>query len=317
MIVAARHTGHDAVFPMEPDSRRTVLIALFANLGVAIAKLVAAFFTASSAMLAEAFHSIADTGNEALLLVAQWRGEVPPDERHPLGHGREAYFWSLIASLGVFVTGSLLSLRQGVNELLHPTEATHFPIAYVVLVVSFCLEGASLLQAYRQIKREAANLRRDFFEQLELMSDPVARAVFGEDAAALAGNLIALIGIALHQTTGSAVPDAIAAILIAFVLAYVAFNLARRNRDFIIGQQVSMPLRERVRELIGRQQGIVGVGEVLVTFLGPRRVWVAGRIDIDDRLSGAEVKALLASTEAELKRQSPYIARVYLMVGGV
>ena len=302
---------------MEADSRRTVLIALFANLGVAIAKLVAAFFTASSAMLAEAFHSIADTGNEVLLLVAQWRGEAPPDERHPLGHGREAYFWSLIASLGVFVTGSLLSLRQGVNELLHPTEATHFPIAYVVLVVSFCLEGASLLQAYRQINREAASLRRDFFEQLDLMSDPVARAVFGEDAAALAGNLIALIGIALHQATGSAVPDAIAAILIAVVLAYVAFNLARRNRDFIIGQQVSAPLREIVRELIARQPGITGVGEVLVTFLGPRRVWVAGRIDIDDRLSGAQVKALLASTEAELKRQSPYIVRVYLMAGGV
>ena len=122
---------------------------------------------------------------------------------------------------------------------------TAFPEGNLSLRVSrFCLEGASLLQAYRQINREAASLRRDFFEQLELMSDPVARAVFGEDAAALAGNLIALVGIALHQATGLAVPDAIAAILIAAVLAYVAFNLARRNRDFIIGQQVSTPLRE-------------------------------------------------------------------------
>src|SRR5215211_2915907 len=287
---------------MEAESRRTVLIALLANLGVAIAKLVAAFFTASSAMLAEAFHSIADTGNESLLLVAQWRGGAPPDEKHPLGHGREAYFWALIASLGVFVTGALLSFRQGVNELMHPTDATHFPVAYAVLVLSFSLEGASLVQAYRQINREAASLRRDFLEQLELMSDPVARAVFGEDAAALAGNLIALVGIGLHQATGSAIPDAIAAILIAVVLAYVAFNLARRNRDFIIGQQASAPLRQTVREIVAGQPGIVAVGEVLVTFLGPRRVWVAGRIDINDGLTGTQVKTLLRSTEAELER---------------
>lgn len=317
MIIAARPSGSGGVFPMEAESRRTVIVALIANVGVAVAKLVAAFFTASSAMLAEAFHSIADTGNEALLLIAQWRSGEPADERHPLGHGREAYFWALIPSLGVFVTGALLSLRQGINELLHPTEATHFPVAYVVLVVSFCLEGWSLLRAYHQIKLEGANLRRNFFEQFQLMSDPVARAVFAEDAAAIIGNLIALIGIALHQVTGSAVPDGVAAILIGAVLAYVAFNLARRNRDFIIGQQASRPLIKTVREIIAGQPGIVAVGELLVTFLGPRRVWVAARIDIDDGLTGAQVKQLLRATERELERQSPYIVRVYLMPSGV
>lgn len=302
---------------MEAESRRTVVVALLANLGVAVAKLVAAYFTASSAMLAEAFHSIADTGNEALLLIAQWRSGEPPDERHPLGHGRETYFWALIASLGVFVSGTLLSLRQGVNELMHPTQAAHFPVAYVVLIVSFCLESVSLLRAYRQIKREAGILRRDFFEHFDLTSDPVARAVFAEDAAAIAGNLIALTGIALHQATGSAVPDGLAAILIALVLGYVAFELARRNRDFIIGRQVSAPLKDTVREIIASQPGILAVGELLVTFLGPRRVWVVARIDIDDGMSGARVKEVLRATESELKRQSPYIARVYLVPSGV
>jgi cation diffusion facilitator family transporter len=316
MIIAASRAGREGILSTEAESRRTVVVAMAANLGVAIAKLIAASLTASSAMLAEAFHAIADTGNEAVLLIAQWRSGKPPDERHPLGHGREAYFWALIASLGVFATGALLSLRQGINALINPVEAAHFPVAYVVLVIAFCLDGVSLLRAYRLIKREAETLRRDFFQQLGLMSDPVARAVFAEDAAAIAGNVIALIGIALHQVTGSAVPDGVAAILIGLILGYVAFVLANRNRDFIIGQQASPPLRQTVREIIAGQPGVIAVGEVFVTFLGPRRVWVAGKIDIDDGLSGARVKELLRATETELKRRSPYIARVYLMPSG-
>src|SRR2546421_11255240 len=102
------------------ESTRTAAVALAANLGIAVAKLVAALISRSSAMLAEAFHALADSGNQVLLLVAQRRGSAPPDARHPMGHGREAYFWALIASLGVFLTGALLSLRQGVLELVHP-----------------------------------------------------------------------------------------------------------------------------------------------------------------------------------------------------
>jgi cation diffusion facilitator family transporter len=294
------------------ENRRTVLLAIATNLAVGIAKLFAGLTTASSAMLAESFHSMADTGNELLLLVAQWRSEDPPDERHPLGHGRETYFWALLASLGVFVTGTLLSLREGIDQLRHPTEATHFRVAYVVLLISLVFDSVSLIQAYRHLKREATVLERDFFEHVELTSDPVVRAVFFEDSAAIAGNLIALIGIGLHQMTGSTVPDGIAAILIAVLLGYVAIDLMMKNRDFIIGREVPAPLRQIVREVIASRPGIVAVGELVVTFLGPRRVWVVARVDIDDRLSGAQVKEVLGATEGELKRESPYIVRVDL-----
>jgi len=305
------------VLPLEAESRRTIVVAIVANLGVAIAKLGAGIFTGSSALLAEAFHSTADTGNEVLLLVAQSRSKAPPDEDHPLGHGREAYFWALIASLGVFATGTVLSLRQGVNELRHPTETTHFQVAYLVLAIAFVLDSVSLIQAYRQIKREAGLLNRDFLEHLNLSSDPVARAVFAEDAAAILGNLIALVGIALHQASGSVVSDGVAAILIAAVLGYVAFDLARRNRDFIIGRQATRTIRENIRKTIAAQPGIVAVGELLVTFLGPRRVWVLAHIDIDNGMTGARVKELLRGTEDALRRQSPYISRVDLIPNGV
>jgi divalent metal cation (Fe/Co/Zn/Cd) transporter len=187
----------------------------------------------------------------------------------------------------------------------------------VVLLISLVFDGVSLIKAYRQLNREAAVLDRDFFEHVQLTSDPIVRAVFFEDSAALAGNLIALIGIGLHQMTGSTVPDGIAAILIALLLGYVAISLTMRNRDFIIGRQVSEPLRKVVREVIASRPGIVAVGELVVTFLGPRRVWVVARVDIDDRLSGAQVKEVLGATEGELKRESPYIVRVDLTPSGI
>jgi cation diffusion facilitator family transporter len=316
IITAASRAGRGELLSREADGRRTVVVAMAANLGVAAAKLIAGTLTASSAMMAESFHAIADTGNEALLLIAQWRGDKPPDEQHPLGHGREAYFWALLASLGVFVTGALLSLRQGINTLINPVDVEHFPVAYIVLAISFALDGMSLLRVYRQIKRDADGLQRDFFEQYGLTSDPVARAVFAEDAAAIAGNVIALAGIALHQITGSPVPDGVAAILIAAVLAYVAFELVRRNRDFIIGQQAPEGLRQRAREIILSQPGILGIGELISPFLGPRKVWVSARIDIDESLTGAQVKELLRSTEDALMQWSPYIMKVYLTPTG-
>jgi cation diffusion facilitator family transporter len=298
------------------ESLRTVTVALIANLGTALAKLLAAVFTGSSAMWAEAFHAFADTGNEVLLLVAQRRSGQPPDEQHPLGHGREAYFWALVAAMGVFVSGALLSVHEGIEGLIHAHRALSFPVAYAILLVSACLDGASLLQAQRQIKREAQALTRTFLEHLALSSDPVVRAVFAEDAAALVGNAIAFVGIALHQATGSAIPDGIAAIAIGLLLGFVAFQLAAHNGDILIGAQVSPALREKIGELIAAQPGILAVTELVVTLIGPRQTWVVARVAIDEALSGANVERLVCATEDVLKRESPFIARVDLVPRG-
>jgi cation diffusion facilitator family transporter len=299
--------------PAQAESVRTVVVALAANLGIALAKLVAALLSRSSAMLAESFHALADAGNQVLLLVAQQRSAAPPDQKHPMGHGREAYFWALIASLGMFVTGALLSVRQGIEGLLHPRQASSFTVTYAVLLISLVLESLSLRRAYRQLQAEARTLSREFFEHLDLSSDPIARAVFAEDAVAVAGNVIAAAGIALHQLTGSAIPDGIAAISIGLALGYVAFQLAQRNVDFLIGRQASGPIHVRIEDIIESQPGVCAVTELLVTFLGPRRLWVVARIDIDDSLSGARVKELVRSTEDALTRESPFIARVDLV----
>jgi cation diffusion facilitator family transporter len=293
-----------------------VIFALAANLGTALAKLLAALFTRSSAMLAEAFHAFADSGNEVLLLIAERRSGRAPDGQHPLGHGRAAYFWALIASLGVFAVGSFLSIHQGVEGLVHPGRTTSFRVAYVILGISFCLDGASLVQAHRQLKKEARTLERTFLQHLDLSSDPIARAVFAEDAAALVGNTIAFTGIALHEATGSAIPDGIAAILIGILLGVVAFQLAARNADSLIGGQATAALRDKVRDMIAAQPGIVAITELLVTFIGPRQAWVVARVAIDEAMSGASVEMLVRISEEALKRTLPVITRVDVVPWG-
>jgi cation diffusion facilitator family transporter len=305
--------GMVADVPAGGETRRTVIVAMAANLGIAVAKLTAALLTGSSAMLAEAFHAVADTGNQALLLLAERRARHPPDDEHPTGYGREAYFWALIAALGVFVTGALLSVREGIRHLIHATETSSYPVAYTVLIVSLGLESASLARAWSQIRREAGALHRGFVEHLDRSSDPIARAVFAEDAAAVVGNLLALIGIALHHATASPLPDGIAAIAIGSVLALVAFDLTRRNRDFLIGRGASPQLRGRIEAIIASGAGMRHVHELVVTYLGPRRLWVVARVDVDEALTAASVKQLFRQTVEAVRRELPYVVRVDLV----
>ena len=302
--------------PRREASTRVIVVALAANLAIAAAKFVAAFVTGSSALLAEAFHSVADSGNEILLGVATVRGGRPPDERHPFGFGREAYFWSLIAAVAVFVGGALLSVREGIEALLKPTDTSSYLAGYVVLAVAFTLDGISFRQAYKQLRAEAKELGRDFGTHFELTSDPVTRAVFLEDGAALTGTTVAFAGLVLRQLTHSFVPDAVAAIVIGGLLGFVAVQLAGRNRDFLVGEQAPEVLKESVRRTILDQPGVVGVNELLMTFVGPRRVWVVSRVDVDDSLHGDDVERLVRDTEERLLDVSPIIVRADIVTVG-
>ena len=299
--------------PGEGESLRTIVIALLANAGIAAAKFIAALLTRSTAMLAEAIHATADTGNQVLLLLADRLARRPPDESHPLGHGREAYFWALVAALGMFMTGALLAVRQGILELLHPVRVSSPLAAYVVLGIAFCLDGMSLMRAYRQLKREATRLDLEFLEHFDRSSDPVGRAVFAEDAVAMVGNVVAFVGIVLDRLTGSAIPDAAGALTIGVCLAVVALDLTRRNRDFLVGGQASKALRDGLCQLISRQPGVTAVDELWVTFVGPRRLWVVARIQIDDALDGRAMKRLLRAIEAVVQGQSSSFERVDLV----
>ena len=297
--------------PRSADSRRTVMVALSANVAVALAKTLAAAVTHSPSILAEAAHSWADTGNEAFLAVANGRAVRPPDGAHPLGHGREAYVWSMLAAVGLFVAGGVLSLVRGVNELRAPTGAQDFLVGYLVLGVSFLLEGASLLQTTRQGREEAQALGRKLLQHVKATSDPTLRAVFAEDVVALVGLLVATAGLVAHQVTGSATPDAVGSILIGVLLAAVAIRLTDSNRRFIVGEEADPALRMAALRALLSLPEVARVTYLRLEVVGPRSFVITGRVD----LAGDEVESRVAKRLRAIEdklRASPTISGALL-----
>ncbi len=293
-------------------SLRTVLIALAANLLVAVAKSVAAVVTGSASILAEAAHSWADTGNEIFLLIAYRRSRRPRDHAHPLGYGREAYVWSLLAALGLFVAGAAVSVTHGVQELLHPEPATDFVVGYVVLAVSFVLEGISFLRSVRQARPTAELMERDLIGAVIGTSDPTLRAVFAEDSAALIGLVIAALGLGAHQLTGSSTPDAVGSILVGVLLAAVATFLIDRNREFLIGEEAADPrVRAAAIRTLLAQPEVARVTYLRLEFVGPRLVTVIGDVDLTGDETESNVAVRLRALEAKIDA-SPAVAGTVL-----
>jgi cation diffusion facilitator family transporter len=289
----------------------TVLVALASNLLVAVAKSLAAVITRSASLTAEAAHSWADTGNQLFLLVANRRAARPPDRAHPLGHGREAYVWSLFAALGLFVAGGALSIAHGLNELRAPSPAEHFTVGYVVLGVSFLLEGTSFLRSVHQATQEAEALQRDLIEHVMATSDPTLRAVFVEDASALIGLLLAAAGLAAHQLTGSVTPDAIGSILIGLLLMVVAVLLINRNRRFIVGEEADPRVRRAVLEELLNLPEVERVTYLRLEFVGPRMISVIGDVDLSGDDVESNVAVRLRALEAMISA-SPAVAGTLL-----
>ena len=220
----------------DEESTGTVLLAGSANLAIAIAKLVGGLISGSTAMLAEAAHSFADTLNQVFLMAALKRSKKPADALHPFGYGMERYFWSLIAAVGIFVLGAGYSIFEGIKAVLEPEELGSLLIAYVVLALSFLFEGVSWLKAVRQLSGEAKEQGRGFFEHLKITSDPTAKTVAFEDTAALIGIVLAAVGITLHHVTGQGFWDGLASILIGLLLVVVAYSLGQQNKRALIGE---------------------------------------------------------------------------------
>ena len=279
------------------ESTGTVVVAGLANLGIAIAKLVGGLVSHSSAMLSEAAHSLADTITEVLLFVALKRGDKAPDARHPVGYGRETYFWALLACLATFTLGAGFSFYQGVQTILEGEEQGSPTIAYVVLAVSFVLEGASWLKAVRQVRSSAKRWGTTPRRYLAETTDTTVKAVTFEDSAALVGLVLAALGLFLEQVTGDPVWDGVAAILIGVLLLLVAGSLARANVSLLIGQSVTPSIQDRLREEILALPQVDDVPFLLTSVIGPGQLIVSAKVDFADTATVADIER--ASDEAE------------------
>jgi cation diffusion facilitator family transporter len=300
---------------MASESRGTVLLAFSANLVIAVAKTAGGVITLSSAMLAEAAHSWADTLNQIFLLTSIRKSQRPADSTHPFGYGKERFFWTLLAAVGIFVTGAGFSIFEGVSSLFeHHKEPTssEFYLTYGILAFSLVLEGSSLIRALRQVHGEAEQRGRTFLSHLRRSNDPTVKAVASEDGAAVVGIALAAAGIGLHQATGSAKYDAAASIVIGVVLAWVAYALGRDTKDLLIGEAADPELRLDIQHAVSQHPEVAAVLELLTMQLSPEEVLVAMKVDFSDNVDSSRIEAVSTEIEEELRRRYPTVRHVYL-----
>ena len=294
----------------ESNNKLVLFAALGANLGIAVAKFVAAAFTGSSAMLTEGFHSVVDSTNQLLLLYGEHASNRPADEVHPLGYGRELYFWSFVVAILIFATGAGLSIYEGVRHIRYPGPIEGATIAYVVLGVSFVLEGGSWLTAVREFRRTQGDL--GWWQAVRRSKDPSTFIVLFEDSAAMFGLVVAAAGVFLTHWTMNPVWDGTASIVIGVALAGVAVMLARESKGLLIGERADPAVSNAIRAAFSTRREVTRVQEIVTIHFAPRKIFVAASVDFEDAVSVGAIEQLIADTEAQLRREWPQIASVYI-----
>jgi cation diffusion facilitator family transporter len=292
------------------DSTRVILTALAANVGIAVAKFAAAAITGSSAMLTEGVHSLVDSTNQVLLLYGHKRSRLPANEMHPLGYGRELYFWSFVVAILVFSLGAGVSLYEGVLHLLHPEPTEDVVIAFVVLGIAIVLEGWSTLAALRAFN--AARGRKGYYRAIRDTKDAPNLVVLLENSGAIAGLAIAAVGIGLSAATGNPMFDGIASVLIGLVLAFMAVLLLIEAKGLLIGESADPALVAELRSVTEGHAGVVAVREVLTVHQAPDMVLAVISADFEDTISARDVEQTVADIERKIAMQFPVVTRIYI-----
>ncbi len=290
-------------------SSRTIVVAFVANVGIAVAKFVAAGVTGSSAMLTEGVHSMVDSTNQLLLLYGRKRATKPADALHPFGYGRELYFWSFVVAILVFALGAGVSVYEGVLHILDPEPAGSPLIAFAVLGIAFALEGWSTLAALKDFNTAR---RGSIWQEIRTTKDATTLVILLENSGALAGLVIAAIGLALSLLTGNPVWDGMASVAIGLVLGVLAVLLLYEAKGLLIGEAADPALVAKIRDCAAARAGIEAVHDVLTVHSSPTMVTVIISADFTDTLTAKEVEQIVAEIEREIAVSFPIVARVYV-----
>jgi len=291
-------------------SRKVIYAALAGNLLIALTKFAAAAWTGSSAMLSEGVHSVVDTSNQILLLYGISRSSKPPDEDHPLGYGRELYFWSFIVALLIFSLGAGVSIYEGIVHISEPVHITDPVVNYIVLGVSFVFEGATFLIALKEFNKLRGPL--GYFQAVHLSKDPPSFLVLFEDSAALTGIVIAFIGTFAASQLGMPVLDGLASIGIGIVLALTAAFLARESKGLLIGEGARGRTMRSIRQIAAEQPGIERVNDLVTVHLAPQQVVAALSLEFKDELTTPEIEKAVANIERRICSENPEVFTVFI-----
>jgi len=284
--------------------------ALAANIGIAVAKFVAAAITASSSMLTEGVHSLVDSFNQILLLYGQRRARRPADAQHPFGYGRELYFWAFVVAILIFGVGAGVSVYEGYLHIIDPEPLRDPLVNYIVLGIAAVMEGTSWVIAIREFAQSKGDC--GWWKAIRESKDPAGFIVLFEDSAALAGLVVAAIGVWASHAWGDPRIDGMASIAIGLILAAVATLLAREAKGLLIGERANPDLIRQIRSTLEAEPRITGVNHVRTIHTAPDRVFVAISADFDDTLAMGEAETLIERIEAKLKAELPQLSSIYI-----
>jgi cation diffusion facilitator family transporter len=294
------------------DSRRTVLVALVANVVVAVAKLLGGLLSGSAAMLAEAAHSLADTANQGFLLVSIALAVRDPTPEQPFGYGRIRFLWTFMAAVGMFLAGAIFAVGYGVYQLSSGPHTRGYVAAYITLAFSAVAEGSSWVRAIRHTRAEARELKVPLRRHVRESRDPNVKMVLFEDTAAMIGILIALAGVLIDQLTGSSVFDPAASIAIGVLLIGVAVWMARDTSELLVGASARPEERADLKRALEEFDQIEEVFEVLTMVLGPNSLLVAARVDFAGGLAEDDVEHVSEQIECRMREIVPDVTEVFL-----
>lgn len=295
---------------VESESPVAVFAAMTANLVIAIAKFIAAGISGSSAMIAEAVHSLVDTGNQMLLLLGIKRSQKPADEMHPFGYGKEMYFWSLIVAVLLFGLGAGVSMYEGIKHVIEPHPLEDVKVTAFVLAIAFFAEGISLLTALKELR--TAYPDRGFWEAMQKSKNPAVFVVVAEDSAALAGIVIAAAGVWLSHRLENPHIDGIASILIGVLLGTVAIFLVYESKKLLIGEGADPDMVQSIRDILAQDSNVERFNPPFTMQLSPKDVLLNLEVDFIDRLSVNETEKAIDKLEQNIRAAHPEVRYIFV-----
>ncbi|MDP9418731.1 MAG: cation diffusion facilitator family transporter [Actinomycetota bacterium] len=295
---------------MAGDSRSIVIAAFFANLGIAAAKFVGFFLTGAASMLAEAVHSLADTGNQGLLLLGGSRARRRATAQHSFGYGRERYFWAFVVAMVLFSLGGLFAIYEGIDKLRHPHEVESTAIAVAILLVAIALESYALVKAVKHAN--AVRGSTSWWRFIRHSKDPEVSVVLLEDTGAEVGLFFALLGIAMARITGDPRWDALGSLAIGALLVIIAVVLAAEMKSLLIGESAGAGDQAAIRSAIEAAPEVRRLIHLRTQHLGPDELLVGAKIELDPGLTFAQVASAIDATEQLVRASVPAARVVYL-----
>jgi len=295
---------------VQDGSRKAIIAAFFANLGIAIAKFAGFLVTGSAGLAAESVHSLADTGNQGLLMLGSKRGKRPADRAHPFGYGPERYFWAFVVALVLFSLGGLFALYEGIQKVSHPHELDGPIVAFVILGVSIALESYSLRTAIKEARHAKGS--RSWWSYIRTAKSPELPVVLLEDIGAEAGLVVALLGLILAEVTGDARWDAAGSIAIGVLLIVIAVVLAIEMKGLLVGEAASDEHQAALESAISSAPHVTSLIHARTQHLGPDRLLVAAKVEYSTALDIAGLASAIDATEVAMRSAVALELTIYI-----